>query len=199
MPQRWIYWFFATFLILCCGRTPAVPAAEVSFAEARFESSTDATKMLLHVRYFGGLGASFQSLSLYGDGRLVLKRGRKNKVEQEHTDYLNSDEGQVLVRMAVDAGLAEWDGTAFLAKCLEANAGRPVTVPSDAMRAVVLLSLDNYSRGTYTRGPLEQKIDLAGPKFLARHFPDLSEADGVSKLVDELLNRLRFFQDQARD
>lgn len=168
------------------------------FSEARFTISEDPTALVLHVRYGGGMLGSFESLSLYGDGRLVTKKGRVRTVHEEHAEILSVEETQRLLRLAVDHGLAEWDGMAFRAKALEVNAGKPIVVPTDSLRATVLIALETYDRGAYHRQNLEQKISFEAPQFVRQHYPEMREVTGIALLIDELRSKLAAAREVAK-
>ena len=172
----------ATVLLLLSGNTSA---QEEPFGDVEFELTTDPTAMVLHVYLAGGSG-TFTSMGLYGDGRMVLKEGRRRQTTAEHVSVLSFQEMRRLVALAADHGLAEWDGMAFQAKSLEMNAGKPLVVPEDAARLRIMLSLASYQRGALAFEDHQRQIDFYGPYQVKRFYPGIREVEGMVAVLREM-------------
>ena len=125
-----------------------VAAEEPDYTQAEFTYPSDPTRELLHVSSAGTMIKSTHSMTLTGDGTLTLRSNHEGR-EEEYTSLLENREVEQLLRLAVDHGLAEWDETRVQAKQLDVTRGRGATTPTDASRAHVRLSIDDYGRGSY--------------------------------------------------
>lgn len=87
------------------------------------------------------------------------------------------------MRQVVDYGLAEWDLTRVQARQLEKNSGLLFrSIPEDAVRDTILISLENYERGDYRVEKLERKVRFRGASIANRLYPEILEIKGIVEL-----------------
>lgn len=159
---------------------------EPPYTEATFSYPSDPTRVLLQVTT-GAMDMTIRSMTLYGDGRLDLEvRSGTQTVVSEYTRDLEPAEVEAMLRLAVDHGLAEWDGTRIRAHQLRERGGRGYLPPTDTTRATIVVALEDYRRGDYKVEHVEQLIRLQAPRFTSEFSPGIPELKGVADLVDLL-------------
>ena len=157
--------------------------AESPFTQATFNYSTQPDKMLVFVSFVPGYGPRTQlSVGLFGDGRLVFKEIKAGKTIEETVQLTDGDLESIL-RLVVNFGLAEWDMTRVRAQQLEKNNGNIYGgISSDSTHTTVLISLENYRRGTLALDHLEAVVRFQGPFQANELYPPILEIRGIVEL-----------------
>jgi hypothetical protein len=166
--------------------TGALIAQPNDATSLNFTYSQDAEKVVLFVQTIVPLSAVSKSMTLYGDGRLELARGRSLKPSEEtHTVRLTNDEVRALLADAITSGVAEWDSLTIRARQLKETAGAQFSGADDAPTVVVMMSLDALQRGEGAEEKRNIRADfrLNDPAYAARFFPEIKEFEGVLSLM----------------
>lgn len=173
---------FATLFVNCRGAS----GSPEQFSDASFTFSADPAAVVLSVQYAGGLSGTVERLTLYGDGRLELSRGRGPHIQSREELKLEFEEMNALLKTAVSHGLAEWDGTRIRVRQMELNRGKEFNAPTDHPTATILLSLEDYRRGQYVASDVDRTIRCYAPYLVDEHYPKILEIRGIVELLDRM-------------
>lgn len=164
-------------------------SAETSrFDTATFTIPDDPSRLVLSVIESRGAGRRADSLSLFADGRLELRKRSGSTVVEERALRLDREETRSILEVAIRHGLAEWDTLAVEAKIVERTQDnrRREIAPPDSPLLTVILRVENYSRGPVELEIVEQKIRLRGPEHQADRPPEIREIQGLSAFANFL-------------
>ena len=175
-----------------------VMPTEVSFKDATFELSSDPDQVILGWGYGSGMSNRSLSMKLYGDGRLELKSVGSEEGNESYTRELIFSEMVSLVRVAVDHGLAEWDGARVWAEVAAAGGGLARRM-ADAGGMGVEIHLDEYRRGNYARSPLKRSFAVNNAQGSLREAPGVLELQGLHALSEFANNQMKIAREAGNN
>lgn len=157
--------------------------------DVEFTASTDSQRAVLFVGVMSPQTGMNRSMTLYGDGRLVIAQlGPSRQVIKEKALQLPTDESHELLEIAVNHRLAEYDEADIRARELRGKTTPGSEGALDATTTIARISLDSYSRDGHATENLEKEIQVYGLKQAALSFPDITEYQGLKALQDRLYN-----------
>ncbi len=150
-------------------------------AKRTFSYSRNPSNVVLFVHAFGSMKGAEASISIHGDGR-VLVTHRPGRNLEEVTREMRLDQGEVeqALREMIDLGIADWDTTRIEAEQARESGGRIVGV-ADGEIVHVALSLEEYKNGTWETRDLEKNIRVTSPDLHSLRFPTIEEFQGVAR------------------
>lgn len=163
-----------------------------SGATPTFVVSSDAAVAVLSVEANAPSSGNSLSMTLFGDGQLEFHRKRWRQPEEKYWRLqLSPSETEDLLRLAIDAGLAEWDESRIAASMREATGGR-VPRSVDGTTVTVSLALAEYKNGSFQARDLKKTIRYANPDRAAEAFPGIKELAALNALHSYMVrNQLR--------
>ena len=185
--SRFLRGLLVAFVGVLAGRAamPLEPGSNQGTVE--FVASTDAHRAVLFVAVMSPQTGVNRSMTLYGDGRLVLAElVTSRKVIREREFQLTLEESRDLVELAIDHRLAEYDETDVRARELRGKTTTGAEGVLDATTTILRIALDSYSREGHVAEDLEKEIQVYAVKQAARNFPDIIEFQGLKALQDRL-------------
>ena len=178
-------------LIASTGATASPPAMPLEAggrqAAVDYVASTEAQRAVLFVAVMSPQTGMNRSMTLYGDGRLVLAElSASREVIKERDLQLTAAESRDLLDLAINHRLAEYDETDVRARELRGKTTSGAEGVFDAATTIARIALDSYSRDGHVAENLEKEIQVYGVKQAARSFPDIIEYQGLKALQDRL-------------
>lgn len=146
-----------------------------------FTYSKSPSDLILFVQAAAPSVGNVASMSIYGDGRLELRRKRWRSGEDKRwVVRLSTEEVDALMTKAVESGLADWDGTRIATEQKKLAGGIPGSV--DGTTVTVVLALEHYESGGRSTDDLRKTIEYANPDSAADSFPSIRELRGLTDL-----------------
>lgn len=180
-PPRHAVVITAVLALALGATTPARPKS------IQYTASADARRAVLFLAVMSPQTAINRSMTLYGDGRLVLAElGAERQVLREKEFRLSDEESRELLELALDHNLAEYDETDVRARQLRGKVTPGAEGVIDAATTILRIALDSYSCDGRIVEDLEKEIHVSGVKSAAQRFPDILEFQGLKALQGRL-------------
>ncbi len=163
--------------------------ADAREREARtFKFSTEPEKAILFVSVAVPQVALARSMTLYGDGRLVLMRyGSERKILEEHVLNLTPERIEELLEIAVTHDLPTYDDSEIQAKQLRGKVSSSLGghYGADGEIVFINIALESYAGESSPPAAVFTKIRLEAAKSAAAAYPDIPEFHGINLLVEQ--------------
>lgn len=158
-------------------------------AAKTFTFSPEPNRVALLVAVAAPKEAIARSMTLYGDGRLVLMRhGAGRRLLEEHVLQLETDEIEALLRIAADHEIPDYDAEDFITRqergCKSDGAVGILEKNSDIVH--VNVALDSYTSYGKTRNDIFVRLRTQGLKSTIAACPQMLEYRGMQRLIEQL-------------
>jgi len=150
-----------------------------------FTASTEPSAVVLYVGMTAPTTGTTRSMTVYGAGRVELRKQRLTRVEESFDLSIEPPERDRLLRLAVEHDLAEWDDVSIRAR-LARSLGTKTIVMSDAPTTRVILALTRYERDGRELEDIKKEISFQAVHTAAEVAPDVPELMGLGLLVEEM-------------
>lgn len=149
--------------------------------------SRESTQAVLAVKISTGQTAPW-SMTLYGDGRLAMRRhGSDWQVLEETVLELERPEVDALLRIVVDHDLPDYDETDIIARQIRGATDTDFGHAAPYGNIILVeIMLDSYTSRGRTRNDVFTKISINSPKSTAIYYPDIQEFRGIALLEAQL-------------
>ena len=150
-----------------------------------FTASTEPSAVVLYVGLTAPTTGTTRSMTVYGAGRVELRKQRLTRVEESYDVSIAFPERDCLLRLAVEHQLAEWDDASIRAR-LARSLGTKTIVMSDTPTMRVILALTSYERDGRQHGAFEKEMTFQAVNTASQVAPDVPELVGLGLLVEEM-------------
>lgn len=159
-----------------------------------FTYSRDPDEVALFVAVMVPQTALYRSMSLYGDGRLLLARMASDmSIVERHELQLTIEHVETLIGLAAGAKLPEFDLDSIAARVAREQGELDLPVGADYATTIVNIALEYYSNGDVSMNDVDKRIEVRASSAAAAMNPNVSEFQAI----EELKQRFYEFWDSA--
>jgi len=154
--------------------------------------SDDSETVVLFIQMNAATARDVRSLSVFGDGRVVLSRGPdgESPIDTKETRLARA-EVEDLLELCIVGRLASYDPMSLNARRRTALGGRPFSAPDGAPTLAVMFQVENARLGDTDLGRVRGSVTEFAVDLGAETFPGFPEYRSLAALQSYLLESFR--------